>query len=310
MKIKASKKIIMAALALLMAVGLAAGSTFAWFSMNNRVEVSGMEVKTKVSSNLLITSDELSSTAKKADENFTAAPLVQTVKGILEPVSTINGTSFFYTKEANADGTIASGATYVAYSSSAASDTTNYDSAFSEYYGVTKTSATGLISGENGAKPYVDYVFQLKAVNTETSATKVKLTTLDLTYGAATDANKAYRVAVFVEDISGGTATAGVGELKAIYAHTSAENQTDGKAVNSTSTVGTVAYNGTAELDEVAANTTKYYKVVVRLWIEGEDTTCTNETFAALNNSWQLALNITFDNAAAGVTGLNMTTTP
>lgn len=32
------------------------------------------------------------------------------------------------------------------------------------------------------------------------------------------------------------------------------------------------------------------YKVVVRLWLEGEDVTCTNNTYAALTNAWTLDL--------------------
>ena len=46
------------------------------------------------------------------------------------------------------------------------------------------------------------------------------------------------------------------------------------------------------ELATITAGATKYYKVVVRLWIEGEDTTCTSETFANLTDTWALALQL------------------
>lgn len=37
-------------------------------------------------------------------------------------------------------------------------------------------------------------------------------------------------------------------------------------------------------------NTTKRYKVIVRLWLEGEDISCTSSTFARLTNDWSLDL--------------------
>ena len=56
--------------------------------MNTQVTATGMSVTTKVTSSLLI-----SETTTEAD--FTTT-INQTREGILEPVSTTNGTSFFY----------------------------------------------------------------------------------------------------------------------------------------------------------------------------------------------------------------------
>ena len=67
--------------------------------MNIKVTVTGMEVRTKVSSNLMIAEDTIGSTAKKDEEAFKAQIPVQEVKGILEPVSTVDGKNFFYTKK-------------------------------------------------------------------------------------------------------------------------------------------------------------------------------------------------------------------
>ena len=109
------------------------------FSMNNKVTVTGMEVKTKVSSNLLIAPDEAGATSKKDDSLFTTT-LTQQVKGILEPVSTSDAKAFFYTIDAKADGSknlsVASSA-YIAYNSSDAPVGTNssaYTDLFSEKY--------------------------------------------------------------------------------------------------------------------------------------------------------------------------------
>ena len=212
---KNTVKILMAALSLLMALGIATGSTFAWFSLNNRVTVTGMTVSTKVGDNLQIATDTLGSTAKAAESAFVNS-LDQTVEGLLEPVSTINGTSFFYTPSSNvkADGD-AIAETYVAY---AAGDT------FDTNYGVNETADTPDALG------YVDYVFQLKATNTDTTnPAEIRLTKVNLLYNAAqaTGAQlNAFRVAVFSQDITS-DAPSGVGTLVTILDAAGSDYQTD-----------------------------------------------------------------------------------
>ena len=302
-------KIIVPALGLLLlSTAASVTGTVAWFSANTQVTVTGMQVKTSVSSNLLIAEDTLDSTAKIDDSLFGPGPFNSTVKGILEPVSSVNATAFYYTVNANADGSKAGG-NYTLYNpSTAAEDPSTYDSAFSETYGVTKTGANTLITGETGAKAYVDTVFQLKAV--ATSAADLKITRLDLKYGAASDANKAYRVAIFVEDITSANPAGGVGSLNMIYAPEGAINQTANKAVNSTTTVDTVTYNtANQKLASLGAGAAGYYKVVVRLYLEGEDKTCTNQTFATLTNSWTLSLDCKLDSDTSAVSSLGMSVT-
>ncbi len=278
---KGLKKLIPAAGMLMLSAAMLGTSTFAWFTMNKEVTVTGMEVRTKVSENLLIADDTLDSTARKADNLFYNS-LVQTHDALLEPVSTDDGENYFYTKTDNVIGTgDAMNDVYIAYDPSGTTP-------FNTNYGTT------------GAVGYVDYVYQLKAI-TGSDAQEVRLTGLDLTYGGVSPANnqKAYRAAVFVQDLGYKTSTddtnlvnpaSGVGTstLKAIYTPTGAANFTDGKAVDSTSTVnGTVTYNATFALD-TQTDATNYYKVVVRLWLEGEDTTCNNTTFMSLKDKWSL----------------------
>ena len=64
------------------------------------------------------------------------------------------------------------------------------------------------------------------------------------------------------------------------------------KAVNSTSGLAAVAHpNANAVVHPFSQlNTVKYFKVVVRLWLEGEDISCTSTTFANLTRSWTLDL--------------------
>ena len=287
-------KIIVPALAMLL-LGTAASvtGTVAWFSMNTSVTVTGMEVKTKVSSNLLIAGDTLDSTAKKSDNLFEAG-LIQSVKGYLEPVSSVNGTSFFYTLNARANGSKIDG-NYVQYDSEAAADnTTTYANKFSEDYGVAKSTVTAFASPKEAAEAYVDYVFQLKAVATEANS-YINLKKLYLVDGNSKDTSKAHRIALFVEDVTGGTATAGPGTLRSIFTEAGATNFTADNAVASTTALGAVTYNGYSgdtTLATISAVGAKYYKVVVRMWLEGEDTTCYNDMFLPLTNSWKLDLEL------------------
>ncbi|MBQ9468217.1 MAG: hypothetical protein IJU52_04335 [Clostridia bacterium] len=288
--------------------------------MNTKVTVTGMQVKAVVNDNLLIAGDTLDSTAKKADNLFSNS-LTQEVKGILEPVSTINGTTFFYTATNNvyANGD-AIADTYLPYATTGlgdATDTTNYTNAFSQNYGVSKSIANARITGQDKAVGYVDYVFQLKATNTQGSAAPIKLTKLDFTYtqtGSEVENTKAYRVAFFVEDITDGTATAAPGTINAIYTVSGADNFTSGKAVKDATTVddlSTAYATAAVDLASVPATTTKYYKVVVRLWLEGEDNTCNNETFMLLTGQWALDLEMELGSTATGVANITkITATP
>lgn len=62
--------------------------------MNKDVKISGMELKTKVSGNLLICDDN-------EESHFSSDELVQARKALLEPVSTTTAQdgSFFYTRK-------------------------------------------------------------------------------------------------------------------------------------------------------------------------------------------------------------------
>lgn len=304
----AKKKLISAIAMLTVSAVTLSTATYAWFTMNKTVTVTGMEVRTTVSSNLLISPDgTLTSTVKNAESTFTTSDTTQ-IKAWLQPASsdTAATTNFWYTLNANADGSKSAG-NYTDYDSvglGAATDTSTYANKFSEEYGVTKTQVTDFgatTTPNNAAVGYVDYIFQLKATNTTGSEEKIYLTDLKLTYGKDTDGDKAFRTAVFCEELSSaftGDITLTAANFKGIYAPASADNHTAGAAVSSAT--GTTAItnfmNGDSdpatELATISAGATKYYKVVVRLWIEGEDTTCTSETFANLTDTWSLDLRL------------------
>jgi hypothetical protein len=317
-----------------------ATSTYAWFTMNKEVTITGMEVKTHVGTNLLIQKSTLAGTAIEAQSGFVKDE-TQLIQAVLEPTSTVDGKNFFYTVDAKADGSklhtpigTADDATinYTSYADGLGdASSTEYANKFSQDYEASKEFVNGFVTAaaapfyndyKDKAVGYVDYVYQLKATNSNAEGTQnINLTRLDLTYNGATDGNKAYRAAVFVSDAinEDGTfadwSTTITPTVKAIYCPASATNFEAGKAVDGADSRNNVSYIGDSNTDTavalatVPANSIKYYKVVVRLWIEGEDTTCNTSTFKALTDKWSLDMTMELDQGT-GVTALGMETTP
>ncbi|WP_317336701.1 hypothetical protein [uncultured Ruminococcus sp.] len=287
----ASKKLIPAVAMLTTSAIMLSSATYAWFTMNKEVEVTGMSLTTTVGSNLLISPDT-------AEGNFKPA-LLQNVSALLEPVSTIDGISYDYTINAAANGAALDNATFGVYSEDTAlentfANKTKYDDDFNGVYGQTVTVA----AADAPAYGYIDYAFYLKATNTENSASKINMTDCNLLYNNGTVTEKSWRAAMFVQDL-GDTCSEGVapGEpsgatLRTILTPEGAVNQEVGKARNaSTHNLETVTYNANAQVeDAIDVNTTQYYYVVVRVWLEGEDTTCTSATYANLTKAWKLDL--------------------
>lgn len=318
------KKLIPAAGMLALSASMLATSTYAWFTMSKEVQVTGMQLKTTVGSNLLISTTNM-------DADYTSQTLSQSRQALLEPVSSINGTtgSFYYTvnAKANGDAVVDAYEQYAEDAETAVQNATagksNYDSDFNKAYklgtnGVFTAANIAMTDSANGAGyGYMDYTFYLKATSNGTANTtnqELRMTKCDLDYNnAALDGNgdvgkvdgpdRAWRVAVFAQDITG--TAAGTGRVstdvaatadnqKGLISLANAVNQTAGKAVNSATTAtGDVLNNGSAgvKLATISTNNAiSYYKVTVRLWLEGEDTTCTSETYAALTNKYNLDL--------------------
>lgn len=304
---KALRKLIPALIMVLIAASMVGTSTFAWFSMNRSVSVTGMSVDTKVD-------DSLSIAATNAEANYTNT-LSQTRTGHLRPVSTVDGVNFFYTAGTNVKGNgDAVTEAYTAYSEAVVADPDNalddtnagkdhYDRAFLAAHGV---DVDGTITTSNVLYGYIDYTFYIKATNVSGSAEDLKLNTLNLLYNGAAVTEKAWRVAVFaqaaVKDTALNTAPT-TSDRKAMLTLSGATNFESGKAVNSTTTTGTVTYTSAAwAVDSIAAGATEYNKVTVRLWLEGEDTTCNNDTFATLTSAYTLSLNFVLGGVETAVT--------
>ena len=299
---------------------------FAWFTMNKTVTVTGMEMKTKVSGNLLICDNNV-------EADYSTKQLSQTRKALLEPVSSVNGSdgSFFFTVNAKGNGDAVEDV-YIPYTENttlSGFDTISTVNGHPMTSGAGKEKVavafnTGSGSYQNAsysASPaaayenaygYVDYVFFLKATADGTDD-EIKLTKLNLLYdGGAVhtsgtvgdNVDKAWRAAIFCSNAPAigtlGDSNAVSGNLKAILALNGATNQTANMAVSATNSAPTAltpiaSYNTWADshdyiakLGTTSAGTTGYYKVTIRVWLEGEDTTCTSKTYAQLTDAWTL----------------------
>ena len=271
------RKFVPALALLLISAVMVTTATFAWFSMNTRVTATGMQMETEAGDNVLIAND--TSTTQAAPASFGNALTVSGNAAKLRPVSTVNGKDFYYVKGLQVNG--AGGASapdgyapYVAY------DHTNLTN-FKQNYR-TNDNIVG----------YTEYAFQVMATNAEGSSAKaLVIDTLSLTYAGSAGVPKAFRVAVFADEFTGSTVS---GEtLVTILKNPDAAYFTSSNAVNGVNSTGTVSNpNQAAVLGNLPAGATKTYRVVVRVWLEGEDTTCTNSTFAALDASWSLDLAI------------------
>lgn len=259
------KKLLPALTMLIVTIALLGTSTFAWFSMTTDTPVDGMEFNVKTYSNLLIAPNTNHEGDFNDDYEFvnslTQVIGTNTNPVYLEPISSVNGLDFFYNNgnNARANGQTINALTYFAYSEATAQnffpvvsryqpdpdDTyyakTHYDEDFNDNYLYSHTGE----SSNNYAYGYIDYNFQLKAQNAQTSGNlDLMLTVLNLEYqGTSAEvaakyvaAIKAYRVAIFMEEKDSnylndgeankftGTTAASAANLKAIYTPAGATN--------------------------------------------------------------------------------------
>lgn len=310
-------KIVAPALAMIaFATAASITGTVAWFTANNSVNVSGMTFQTKVSDNIMIA-------AQKTESQFTSEDLTQTRFARLEPTSTVNGANFFWVSKAKADGS--ANENYKAYTEEKVEEDSVVKNAAPDagtsgkaYYDQAFNGA--FVSGTPGSSTvvygYLDYAFYLKVNYTTTAATYLIMNKCELKYnnGALEGSDKAWRVAVMAADggsdaadTQASTYAPAAGDKKAILSVDGADNQVSGQAASQTgapaSSRAAVSYNtwGENHIDKSEAVQTKYYKVVVRLWLEGEDKSCTVDNYKLLTA--QYSLNVGFGLVASVSTG-------
>lgn len=293
-KFNKSKVIIPALAMIALTTAASATGTVAWFSANQAAAVTGMTFKTAVSSNLLVagttdgsTAIAYNTTAIANEAQFKESHTFGLAAKTLIPASTTDGIAFWTTSKATADGAAidngnGTGATYV-------SATNVEDNPSTTTVDETKTY-------------YVDYSFELKAVAVD--AGSLNLTTLNLLYNSSTYnfATKAWRVAVFVDTPTSGVFSDSTYTLKGIYTPEFAKNQKTGEAVSGAKATSSVSYVSSAvSLASLTAKSTNYYRVTARIWLEGEDKTCTNAMFLSLTDAWSLNMKFEIGTSPAGV---------
>jgi hypothetical protein len=341
-KNSAMKKLLPAFGMLMVSASMLATSTYAWFTMNKTVTVNGMEVRTKVGANLLVcdTNVETDYTTSLSQSRAALLEPVSTVDGKTFAY-TVNAnargktleTPTWYTYNENFSPAVAN----------TVAGKTTYDSQFNGVYGITGITADNISMETSGETPsdgaaygYVDYTIYLKATNDGTDR-YINMTKCNLLKDgqainntgktAGVDANRAWRVAVFATTTSAGATDAAPASgtatsiLTLENAQTFSKDTTASPAVpdkaikittgdTTTYALDEVTYNSAVNIGDVGATagTTAYYKVVVRLWLEGEDDTCNSATYAALNKEYTLDLEFQLQSSSGGVTNIGSAT--
>ena len=267
---KTALKLIPAAAMLLVSAIMVSTATFAWFSMNTTVQVTGMSLTAVTPANLVVSKDgsDWSNTISISDQNSS---------GKLFPASTYDAVSFNAVTDGNY---IGSGAGGVAENSTAFQPTAS----------VAQLSSSAQAT-ETGY--WYEYSFKLKLSEEEAPDVNVYLSKLVIkdtsnnaatSNGTITDIDGAVRVALFVD-----------GTLKKIYANNKAADSYDAIGENisvvtefsdlhpTTWDAGTNYIKADAngdiaetvdELFVVDGENVKNIKIVV--WIEGQDPACKN----------------------------------
>lgn len=272
---KNARKLIPAVAMLLVSASMLSTASYAWFSMNNKVTAGGMKVNVTTPGDLEISADG-------QDYNKTNAPTQVTSltsSTVLAPVSSINGkdTSFYYAtmKDINESGNVGKNTEVKLM------DASNLQTDFgTDYLG------------------YVDYSFYVK------NSAKVSK---DITYAeteckfaytqkdAETDTNNtinAFRYTIFVGEKNQSTVTTTTAISKAVWSNvqtsTAAWNTTKAAGIEATA-AGTIDYfeAGTKLFTAEAGGA---YKIVVRIWLDGEDSLTTTNNFSAMLGDYSLTV--------------------
>ena len=290
---KFTRKIVPALALLIVSAVLMTTATFAWFSMNTRATATGMQMGTEAGDNVLISAE--SGMTKAAVSTFKNALVISAAKANLRPVSSVDGANFYFVDafQVAGNGSAMAPSGYNPY--------TKYDTSDAEKLAASQTAFENNYR-KAGIKPYVEYAFQVMATNAEGAAADLVIDSIALTYNGSASVQTAFRVAVFANDIT--DAAAATETLVTILRQNGAVNHTANSAVGEVSGAPAITAvsdkrdSGATIASNVPEAATKFYRVVVRVWLEGEDTTCTNATFADLDGTWSLDLGISFKDAS------------
>jgi hypothetical protein len=327
-KNSAIKKLVPAAGMLALSASMLATSTYAWFTMNKSVEVTGMKLKAQAEKGILI--NEMAGNGTVGEGNsavdngtWSESALAESTVNALRPASTANFTAWWHANSkktnteagVNAGGNgvdnntvqltgggyysnityVENGATVLKHDTAATADT---NCASTVYY----TDGTGANTGyDDGEGFYVKYTYYIKSSSNDgltvsTGNLQATVTAALQGNGAAQDLDKALRVGVKVAGDTKATVFAPVANsTTTAYKVTGDTAGTANSLVEVTPIAGGTATSINAAAVDLPKVTEDGLAVDVYVWFEGEDANCMSDNLAATLNAYQI--DITFTDA-------------
>lgn len=289
---KNARKLIPAVAMLLVSATMLSTASFAWFSMNNEVSATGMQVNVNAPASLLISNTG-------ADSGFQNTINVnETAAKTLGHASSTNGMTLFAaaTDEVEQDGTITPDSTLIEVDNGE-----TYEGAYMD-----------------GTVGYVDYVFWLATSGSEDVEVAIDETTTKFT---TTSGNSALLPAFRFAVLMGTGADTNPGEVSVpqvdsedannVWAGVDNTEQAPNAYTSTTyNDIAAVAQYGYSEGDSFVANQVILQlpgtsdnnisgtKIVIRIWLEGQDEACVNANSVELG---QYGLTVGFKLVETGV---------
>jgi len=222
---KLTRKTLITILSLALIIVILGTTTFAWITISNRAAVQGMEFEVDTPNGLQIERGE-----EIVEKNFTNKIVESNYNGIkyLQPVSSVNGKNFYFTPNllsgVDGRGQLTNTAKIYEYD----------DESFKQLYdGIYDVKVQG----------YAEYTYILKATASSEN-TSVYLNELNFNYDGVEDASnayKAFRVAVLTKQYDGVAFDAEYTPLGVISANSS-KNNTPGAAVGNTTPANKITF--------------------------------------------------------------------
>jgi len=220
-------------------------ASYAWFTMSNRVEVTGVELTVVAPTNILIRNEGLGAT-----NPFLSSVTVTNPAGRLNNASSYDGVDLY---------TVANPYDFV-------------DEDGKTVTGVTLIEATTAVAGTDGY--YVD--FDLQLINTGGTAVTVGLDELEITTVATSAANgtvlEAVRFAILESGENLSNKVFSQSTHKTFDVYNSATTKASLTTVETYNNMFTLDANGVA--DPNSSNPDGVKDITVRVWLEGEDPAC------------------------------------
>ena len=258
--IKARHKLIPAIIMLIVAAITMSTASYAWFTMSNRVEVTGVELTVVAPTNILIRNEGLD-----APNPFLSSVTVTKPDGRLNNASSFDGVSLF---------TVSNPIDFV----DEYGDTTS---------GVSLTDATSTpVAGTDGY--YVD--FDLQLINTGGTEVTVGLDELEISTVATSAANgtiiEAVRFAILESNVNTTHQVFSKSTNKIFDVYKTASSKDSLTTVETYNNMFELDANGVANANSPSPDGVK--NITVRVWLEGEDPKCVSDnagsTFAITFN--------------------------